>query len=301
MKMLVIAAMLVAGCVESVVPGCDTRSEADSPRYLCVGMESSARFGSCPGCATDAKNMTRILSESLGYEGDTLISGQATKSAVVSKLRQGIDSTPADGLFLFIYSGHGGQEYLGGSEPSGADREDEYLCLYDTYMTDDEIWSIVSRCKGRVFLYFDACHSATMYRSVASELKVGKLTPENGAVSMYVQPDGSIAMAMSAELVPSKGFTFDIPELVSARAMSADSAGAPRILCWSGCKESEYSYGGSSGGVMTGALVRSWHSGISYSDLWKKVVSGVRSQQPTQHPVQTAVGSGFGDSMEAFK
>ena len=33
---------------------------------------------------------------------------------------------------------------------------------------DDEIWEIVSKCKGRVFMYFDACHSATMYRSVAS-------------------------------------------------------------------------------------------------------------------------------------
>lgn len=310
MKKLMVAVVAIAGMIgcfeikQNGIHGDDEPVEArtNAPAtYLCVGMEFSSRFGSCPGCALDARNMAYLFSKEYGYSGKVLISGEATKYAVVKALMEGVMATPEDGMFIFCYSGHGGQEYLGGYEPGEADKPDEYLCLYDSYLLDDAIWDILSRCKGRVFMYFDACHSATMYRSVSSELKVGGLTPENGAASMYVQPDGSIAMAMSAELVSSKGFTFNIPDLTSARAMSADAATTPRVMCWSGCKEVEYSYGGATGGVMTRSLLVRWRKGMKYGELWESVVNGVQAAQPTQHPVMTIIGDGFSTDMEAFK
>lgn len=256
--------------------------------YLVVGMETSKRFGACPGCAIDAKRMNNLLSNAFGYKGEMIISSQATKAVVAAKLREGIAKTPANGMFIFCYSGHGGQEYLGGKEPDGAERMDEYLCLYDTYMQDDEIYDIIKDRKGRVMLYFDACHSATMYRSVASD-----------NVAVY---EGEARALNAGELVWSSGFEFRAEDFVHAQALEV---GIPRgqggMLCWSGCKELEYSYGGSRGGVMTSALVANWKKGMTYNTLWKAIVKDVQAAQPTQHPVQTNLGLGFTDFTEAFR
>lgn len=303
MKMLILAAAVVSGCINNgnvATDNTDPQAQGGSVRYLCVGMENSARFGACPGCKRDATRLSELMSGKFSYQGDTLISDRATKSAVVSKLKTGIESTDENGLFLFFYSGHGGQEYLGGKEPDGADRQDEFLCLYDTYMLDDEIWEIVSKCKGRVFMYFDACHSATMYRSVASELRLTEKEKKfRGAKAM----DASLAEA-PGNVEKTKGFTFSPDKLVKAAPMSVEGD-APRaqvrMLCWSGCKEAEYSYGGSNGGVLTSAVVNSWKNGVSYSSLWKTARSLVVKSQPGQNPVQTQVGEGFKDDMEAFK
>ena len=300
MKYLMIALAFLAGCeigVGNHEQGQETGQSSktnheSSVRFLCVGMEYSARFGSCPGCSADATRMSNLLSGKYGYTGDTLISEKATKFNVVNLLKSGIDGTPEDGMFIFVYSGHGGQEYLGGDEPSGADEEDEYLCLYDRHMLDDEIWDIVRACRGRVFMYFDACHSATMYRSVSSEL----LYSSKGS-------RGRVSLMSASNLIRSSGFTFSISDNIAVRPLSTggSSVAEPRIMCWSGCKESEYSYGGSNGGVMTSALIRNWHEGITYVDLWSCVVRDVRKAQPTQNPVCTKIGSGFSWSMEAFR
>lgn len=299
------ACLIMAGCMPcengnvngpvGVQDEAKTNSQS-SVSYLCVGMESSKRFGSCTGCKLDATRMDAMFRDKFGYKGSLLISERATKSAVVEKLKAGIDSTPTNGLFLFCYSGHGGQEYIGGKEPDGADRQDEYLCLYDTYMLDDEIWEIVSKCKGRVFLYFDACHSATMYRSIQIDIPV--FEHRSGGVR------GNVAKAMSVEsrdkMVSSKGFTFHPERFVGAQAMGFDGKSQFRMLCWSGCKESQYSYGGNAGGVMTSCLMQNWKKGISYSLLWGRTQQGVMKEQPTQNPVQTVVGD-WPTLSEAFR
>lgn len=293
MKFALISAAILSGCVNTGVHVTDPEQAASPGKtsFLCVGMESSARFGSCPGCALDAKRLTSLMKTRLGYSGDLIISEEATKASVVDKLRKGISKTPEDGLFLFFYSGHGGQENLGGTEPDGADRPDEYLCLYDTYMQDDEIWEIVSACRGRVFLYFDACHSATMYRSVASDKAVAAARAKGTAEARALD---------AGNLVSSKGFTFHAERFVKAKALELSSGQSPRILCWSGCKEAEYSYGGNAGGALTIAVVNNWRDGISYKDLFTSASRDVNRSQPTQHPVQTAVGA-FSNDAEAFK
>lgn len=264
--------------VIAVISGCDgsnefiqqtKTNEMVNANYLCVGMEMSNRFGSCPGCEKDARRLSDLLSSKYGYSGLTLISSQATKERVVQELKKGIESTDEDGLFLFLYSGHGGQEYMGGHEPDGADSKDEFLCLYDNYMLDDEIWEIVSKCRGRVFLYFDACHSETMYRSV----------------SVPIVKD--IGSAMSVSMVKTKGFMF------RPRASAMSEGASPRLMCWSGCKEFEYSYGSSSGGIMTNVLMSRWSIGKTYGSMWNEVLSGVGRQRPDQHPVCTVIGGGF--------
>ena len=299
-KTLAVASVMLAGCTKPVnapqEQGAETTKTntpaqvqtASKVSFLCIGMEYSKRFGECPGCELDSKRLTTLLGSKYGYKGETLVSASATKSAVVERLKKGIEQTPEDGMFMFLYSGHGGQESLGGKEPDGADRKDEYLCLYDTYMLDDEIWEIVSKCKGRVFLYFDACHSATMYRSVASDLNVAGSGGKPAA------------KALGGDLVRSSGFTFHPERFVGAQAMWSDGKPLFRMLCWSGCKESQYSYGGGAGGVMTSALVRNWEKGMSYSLLWGRTRRDVIAEQPTQIPIQTLVGD-WPTLSEAFR
>lgn len=262
----------ICGCVPT--EGTQTHSKTNSSqkteaRFLCVGMEYSQRFGACPGCELDAKRLDALLRSQYAYQGTTLISGSATKARVVSELKKGVESTPENGLFLFMYSGHGGSERLGGSEPDGATPEDEFLCLYDNYMLDDEIWEIVSRCRGRVFMYFDACHSETMYRSVSVPI---------------VKDVGS---AMSVNMVRTKGFMF------RPRASAMSGGSSVRMMCWSGCREFEFSYGSRSGGVMTNVLMDRWGFKKTYGSLWNDVLRGVGENRPDQHPVCTVMGGGF--------
>lgn len=310
MKSLILAASVLSGCFNSgnVTQTTQPTGPADASgggakvSYLCVGMEKSKRFGDCPGCEVDAKHLSALMTQMFGYKGDTLISEQATKAAVVSKLKEGIEGTGEDGLFLFFYSGHGGQEYLGGKEPDGADRMDEYLCLYDSHMLDDEIWDLVCRCKGRVFLYFDACHSATMFRTVRKPVNPDVevvVDIKERAKALGFNDRGFLVEA--EDLVHSSGFTFRPDRHIVARALSGERGQNPRLLCWSGCKEIEYSYGGSRGGYLTICVLNGFKKGISYGDLWTKAHDGVKSMEATQNPVQTYVGGGFTPDMEAFR
>ena len=241
--------------------------------YVCVGMETSKRFGSCPGCQLDSSRMNSFLSEKYGYPGVLLQSSQATKSAVVGELKKAIARTPEDGLFIFYYSGHGGQEDLSSwklSEPEGADSMDEYLCLYDTYLMDDDVWKIISSCKGRVFCIFDCCHSQTMFRSVNIDIAMEK----------------GMAVPLEMGMVKSSGFHF------KPVGMALSTEGF-RMLCWSGCLEKEYSYGSNRGGVMTNHILSNWKKGQSYDELWYAVKSEVNYEQPGQHPAKTQYGGGF--------
>lgn len=270
---------LILGCTDSshdqtVIPSARTSSVS----YVCVGMETSKRFGACPGCKLDSDRMNSLLKNTFGYGGVLLQSENATRRSVAEAINKAVLSTPEDGLFIFYYSGHGGQEKLdwGNTEPDGADSEDEYLCLYDSYLLDDEIWKLISKCKGRVFLCFDACHSQTMFRTITYDIALEK----------------GEAVPLDETFVPSReGF------VMSPRGIALD-ADSLRMLCWSGCMEAEYSYGSTKGGVMTNAILAHWRPGIGYDELWKTAVVEVAVKQPSQHPTVTKYGTGF---EEAFR
>jgi hypothetical protein len=280
---LLICSACFVGCNKKVDSNTDTATaRTTTVSYVCIGMEYSERFGACAGCKLDSLRMQSLFQRSYGYNGVLLQSQQATKAAVVEAIKNAAGALPKDGLFILYYSGHGGQEDLsdafGGKlqEPDGADELDEYLCLYDTYLLDDEIWKLISEFKCRVFLIFDACHSQTMFRSIE-----GDVAAEMGLGIALGEP----------KMVKSAGFR------LSERGIALD-ADSLRMLCWGGCEEAEYSYGSSKGGMLTNAILKHWTSGISYSNLFEKAYKTVNADYPTQHPTQTQYGAGF---EEAFR
>lgn len=122
-----------------------------------IGVENG-RYGSCPGAIADSNRMRQLLK---GYTSDvTLLQNRsATKAQVAEALAKGASKD----LLVVYYSGHGGQ--AGKGDSSEADKKDEYLCLYDGALYDNDIWKVVCQAK-RTFLIFDCCHSETMYRAL---------------------------------------------------------------------------------------------------------------------------------------
>lgn len=70
-------------------------------------METS-KWGKCAGSDKDSNVMQGIIKE---YTNNIvkLNNGQATVEAVRNALKEQIKEVPSDGLFIFTYSGHGGQ------------------------------------------------------------------------------------------------------------------------------------------------------------------------------------------------
>lgn len=157
-------------CMLCSIVGCnpdnDTKPEPKSTNtyVVVVGMETSQFAGSCPGAGYDADRMHKLLS---AYTPNIVLlkDAAATKANVVSAMTKAVESAK-DGLVIICYSGHGGSEPFYNTGKDEVDGKDEFLCLYDTYMKDNEIWNIISKSNGRVFMYYDCCHSQTMYRNV---------------------------------------------------------------------------------------------------------------------------------------
>jgi len=135
-----------------------------------VGMENSKFAGACPGAGYDADRMYKLLA---AYTPNIVLykDANATKANVTAALNKAVAST-TDGLVIFCYSGHGGSEPFPNTGIEEVDGKDEFLCLWDTYLKDNEIWDIISKSSGRIMFIVDACHSQSIMRNSGFRLKV---------------------------------------------------------------------------------------------------------------------------------
>lgn len=220
-----------------------------------VGMQRSKKYGACEGASLDAGRMVGILSK---YGKPVVLQDQqATKAAVVNALQNAVKNND---LTIFFYSGHGGSDPIGDVSQE-TDGRNEYLCLYDTYMLDNEIWSIVNRPKKRVFMIFDCCHSETMFRTPV--IKFDDILDEQILRIQYgLEPRGEKAS----------------------------------VLVWSGCPDSGFSYGDNrTGGVLTTAIVntlKKFPKFVTYGQIWNAMtkINALKNQGPKR----TVIGKGFG-------
>ena len=227
---------------------------------LIVGMESS-KWGACPGADLDSRTMNGMVSQ---YTDNIvrLNNKQATVSAVRNALNEQIAKVPEDGLLIFAYSGHGGQYNKSASAKNEADGRDEFLCLFDGPLIDDDLWTIMNQCKGRVLCIYDCCHSGTMYR-----------LPTEGA-----EADEDVA-----EREPLERPFFSKYENVRAGI---------RMLVFSGCGEETVSWGDSKvGGVMTSSMNRAFNKCLNYKEWWNKFKADSSFKKVKQVPICTKVGA----------
>lgn len=161
--LLLLTLGIFAGC-ESITDLLDepTASASTKNAYvITVGVENGYA-GKCEGAKVDCTRMKTLL-KPYAKTQVSFVDSQATIAAVCDALKKGVQ-TP---LCIFYFSGHGGSiaTSQAANDPTEADKNDEFICLYDGGLLDNSIWNIISQAKGRVVLIFDACHSQTMYRS----------------------------------------------------------------------------------------------------------------------------------------
>ena len=134
-----------------------TNTKVKDTYVVTVGVENGYA-GACPGSTLDCTRMTTLLkpyaTKLVAYKNKN-----ATKASVVAAIQEGVKHE----LFIFYYSGHGGstKAYLDADEDDG---RDEYLCLYDKALIDNDIWAMLQKSKGREVMIFDCCHSKTMFK-----------------------------------------------------------------------------------------------------------------------------------------
>lgn len=244
---LVAMTMTIGGCKND---DCGIVTSKSTNTYaVVVGMENSKFAGECPGAGYDADRMYKLLSQ---YTANAVLlrDGNATKANVVNALQSAILKA-GEGLVIFCYSGHGGSEAFPDTGIEEDDGKDEFYCFWDTWFRDNEMWSLIKNCKGRIMLINDCCHSKTIFR--APTLTMKKKLP----LSITMRRDNSFSM-----------------------------------MCWSGCPDDTYSYGASTGGQFTNALLRHFDSRKTYDYLWDEIKND-KILRMYEDPQRTVIGSGF--------
>lgn len=188
--LLTMLGMMSGGCVIPNQNG-DSLEEAltgttPTTCAVVIGMENSRFAGSCPGAKYDSDRMFSLIKK---YTQNTILlqDSNATRENVRHAISTSIEKSNS-GLFILYYSGHGGSSPFPDTGIEEDDGKDEYLCLYDNYFRDNEIWALISKAKGRIFCVFDCCHSRSIFRN--TNLTLTQVMPlsqtwwEDGGVSM---------------------------------------------------------------------------------------------------------------------
>lgn len=153
--------------------------------------------GQLTGCEPDARDMASIAN-SEGFAVETLLTSNATREAVLSKLSSLADNLNSGDLLVVSYSGHGGQ--LPDLNNDEEDHEDETWCLYDGQLLDDELYHAWSKFRDgvRIIVFSDSCHSGTVLRMINSDYD----TPPQARI---VELDRNLATAKSLKPLQREG------------------------------------------------------------------------------------------------
>lgn len=232
-----------------------------------TGVENSPRWGNCSGAIADCDTFQKIISKAAdNYSIRVLQDDQAT----VKNWKEAVEQAVEKPLAIIFYSGHGGSDtnHVLGSGKNETDGIDEFLCLYDRPLLDDDIWAIISKSKGRVFLVFDCCHSATMFRTANNT-------------------------SNKEEFGHFDNLNF---EKILNQTRDFDEKNSPSILCWSACGDETVAKGNRFGGLFTNALRKAFGVGNTYQSIWNKVSSDKALKQMEVIQINE-VGTSFKDEL----
>jgi hypothetical protein len=210
----------------------------------------------CWGCELDVDNIRRIV-DPLGYQSTLLKTAEATGDAIVEQLDKAARRVRPEDVFLFFFSGHGGQQ----PDASGdeTDRQDETLIAYDREIIDDELNEVWPKfCEGtRIIMLSDSCNSGTNYRL---RRNIQRSTP----IQLNLAGPESRGRARSGRKQP------------EMRA---------QMIHFGGCRDGFTSAGYQHGGAFSIALCDTWNDGAfqgGYRELHRRVAELVSQQESQQ-------------------
>ena len=269
-----------------------SRRQANS---LNIGLNgvSAAQYGGWDGeleaCEFDAKDMAGIAKAS-GMKSTTLLTKKATRSAVLSAIRNSAKQLKDGDFFFLTYSGHGGQvPDLNGDEP---DKKDETWCLYDGELIDDELYVELSRFVAgvRVFVLSDSCHSGTVTRAAldtesAARPGRSKMMPPGVAIRTY-QEHKAFYDNLQKHLIQAakKGSASNPDDALAHLAASPRKAAIAgqcqaAVILISGCQDNQTSMDGDHNGAFTEQLLLVWNHG-TYRGNYARFHAAIKARMP---------------------
>ncbi len=125
-----------------------------------------------PECANDARKIV----EALHNQGLTtpereilLTDAQATRANIRQALERVAREIQPSDVFVFFYSGHGGQSSTRSNDARELDGLDEYLYVYDGQFLDDDMGRLIDAIRSRTTLFsVDACFSGGFAKDVVT-------------------------------------------------------------------------------------------------------------------------------------
>lgn len=262
--------------------------------------------GPLNACEADAGDM-RLIAESRGFDATTLLTGEATRDAVIGSMSEAAGRLDAGDIFFMTMSSHGGQvPDQNGDEPDG---RDETWCLYDGELIDDELSYALSAFKAgvRIVVVSDSCHSGSVVKTAAMRALHGDLLNVQAALAAQAVGDQSVPDdlgnlyyravprvmpldVMSRVYLANKAFYDEIGSREEIR--EAKNRVAASVILLSGCQDNQLSMDGPFNGAFTGALKVVWNGG-KYVGGYDKFISDVRKSlnNPTQSPGIFRVGA----------
>ncbi len=206
----------------------------------------------CWGCELDVDNINNIISP-LSFNTSNLKTKNATSTQILDGLSEAAKTCQPGDLFVFYFSGHGGQQPdVSGDELDG---QDETLVAYDREIIDDELNKVWTKFKSgvRIFMLSDSCNSGTNYRMMQKDIP--KSTPIKFFSSTSTKND--FRTKMKAQMIH-----------------------------FGGCRDGFTSTGYQGGGAFTQALCNIWDNGNfngDYPSFYQDIKSSVTSGQIVQY------------------
>ena len=147
-----------------------------------------------PECANDAVKIVEALRQqglSSAEREFLLTDANATRANVRDALARVAAGIQPGDVFVFFYSGHGGQTRAAHEgDPNELDGLDEYLVAYDGNLGDDELGELLGRIRARTTLVaLDACFSGGFAKDVVNRPDVVGMFSSEEDVTSGVAPE----------------------------------------------------------------------------------------------------------------
>ncbi|GGT12336.1 caspase family protein [Streptomyces purpureus] len=213
-------------------------------------------------CENDARDMAE-LARRAGFGDTTLMTPDGTVDNVTAELRKAAARLTDGDIFLFTYSGHGGQV----PDRTGPDDEpddfDETLVLFDRQFLDDELHEELRRFDEgvRILALLDCCHSGSAVESVQ-----GVISPM--AMEAHFQTSDPQQLEAASRLMPvvrqqqiydrDQGFFDELQRTLKNR--DGQKPG-PGVVLISACQDNQLASDGPVNGAFTETLLRVWDRG----------------------------------------
>jgi hypothetical protein len=140
-----------------------------------------------PECANDARKLAEALRQGGNMPADQeflFVDGQATTANLRQAMQAIAQRIRPDDVFVFFYSGHGGQTERS-TDTRELDARDEYLVLYDGELMDDEMGRLLDAMRSRISLVaIDACFAGGFSKDLITRAgRVGMFSSEEDVTS----------------------------------------------------------------------------------------------------------------------